>query len=110
MKDPERFTGLITQPFSGSNDEEWYIYPAFVALSLSLIDLVFFMAKFKETLPEHKRLQSLEAALLQALTYINPVSLFNFESLSNGGIFVRVGNLGQMTRKALVILGLLIAL
>ena len=41
------------------------------------------MAKFKETLPEHKRLQSLEAALLQALTYINPVSLFNFESLSN---------------------------
>ena len=60
-----------------------YIYPAFVALSLSLVDLIFFMAKFKETLPEHKRLPSLEAALVQALTYINPVSLFNFESMSN---------------------------
>eukprot|EP00093_Oithona_nana_P005982 05982.XXX_126793_124899_1 [CDS] Oithona nana genome sequencing. len=67
----------------GSDDKEWYIYPAFVALSLSLVDLIFFMAKFKETLPEHKRLPSLEAALVQALTYINPVSLFNFESMSN---------------------------
>ena len=77
------FTHHTTFQITGSDDKEWYIYPAFVALSLSLVDLIFFMAKFKETLPEYKRLQSLEAALLQALTYINPVSLFNFESLSN---------------------------
>ena len=77
------FTHHATFQITGSDDKEWYIYPAFVALSLSLVDLIFFMAKFKETLPEYKRLQSLEAALLQALTYINPVSLFNFESLSN---------------------------
>ena len=48
-----------------------------------MIDLIFFYVKFKETLAPEKRLASLEAALKQACTYINPVSLFNFESLDN---------------------------
>ena len=39
--------------------------------------------KFKETLSPEKRLKSLEAALNQAITYVNPVSLFNFQSLDN---------------------------
>ena len=72
--------------FSGhdkSSDKEWYIYPALVALSLSVIDFLYFFMKFKETLSPEKRLKSLEAALNQAITYVNPVSLFNFQSLDN---------------------------
>merc|ERR1712223_812260 len=66
-----------------SSDKEWYIYPAMVALCLSLSDLVYFIFKFKETLSPEKRLNSLQAALNQAVTYVNPMSLFNFESLDN---------------------------
>ena len=76
----------MTLLFSGhdkSSDKEWYIYPALVALSLSVIDLLYFLMKFKETLSPEKRLKSLEAALNQAITYVNPVSLFNFQSLDN---------------------------
>ena len=54
-----------------------------MALTLSLLDLVYLFLKFKETLPQEKRLDSLNSALKQALTYINPVSLFNFQSLTN---------------------------
>ena len=54
-----------------------------VALCLSLSDLVYFIFKFKETLSPEKRLNSLQAALNQAVTYVNPMSLFNFESLDN---------------------------
>ena len=39
--------------------------------------------KFKETLAPEKRLKSLQAALNQAITYVNPISLFNFQSLDN---------------------------
>jgi MFS family permease len=67
----------------GQNDKEWYIYPAFVAMSLSLVDLIYLMAYFKETLAPEKRLVSFEAAIKQAVTYINPISLFRFESLTN---------------------------
>ena len=78
------YTNLLL--FSGhdkSSDKEWYIYPALVALSLSVIDFLYFFMKFKETLSPEKRLKSLEAALNQAITYVNPVSLFNFQSLDN---------------------------
>ncbi len=61
--------------------EDWFVYPAGVALSLSLLDLLFLYVCFKETLPEHQRLQSLSAALRQAAVYVNPVSLFKFASL-----------------------------
>ena len=54
-----------------------------VALCLSLIDFIYLFMKFKETLAPEKRLKSLQAALNQAITYVNPISLFNFQSLDN---------------------------
>ena len=41
------------------------------------------MLAFKETLPPEKRLKNLSSAISQAITYINPISLFNFKSLEN---------------------------
>jgi len=66
-----------------SSNKEWYIYPAMVALSLSVIDFIYIFMKFKETLAPEKRLKSLDAALKQTLTYVNPISLFQFQSLDN---------------------------
>mgnify|MGYP001477213860 FL=1 len=54
-----------------------------VALCLSLIDFIYLFMRFKETLAPEKRLKSLQAALNQAITYVNPISLFNFQSLDN---------------------------
>ena len=65
------------------NSQDWFVYPASVALTLSVLDLIYFALKFKETLPQEKRLPSLDAAIKQAVTYINPISLFRFESLDN---------------------------
>lgn len=66
-----------------SSNKEWYVYPAMVALCLSVIDFIYLFMKFKETLAPEKRLKSLQAALNQAITYVNPISLFNFQSLDN---------------------------
>merc|ERR1740129_1112073 len=66
-----------------SSNKEWFVYPAMVALCLSLIDFIYLFMKFKETLAPEKRVKSLQAALNQAITYVNPISLFNFQSLDN---------------------------
>jgi len=60
---------------------DWYVYPAGIALTLSLIDLAFIYLYFEETLPQEKRLPELGKALKQSFSYINPVSLFNFSTL-----------------------------
>ncbi len=83
---------------------EWYVFPAFVALSLSLLDLAFFAIKFRETLPPEKRLHSLEEALKQAVTYINPLSLFNFESLKKNLKAEEMDNLKTIGRTYFVYL------
>ena len=62
---------------------DWYMYPAVFALSLSVLDVLYFIVFFKESLPISKRNQSTSATFQQALEYINPVKLFKFASLSN---------------------------
>lgn len=62
---------------------DWYIYPAVFALSLSIVDIFYFIFFFKESLPLARRNQSTSATFQQALEYINPVKLFKFSSLSN---------------------------
>ena len=61
----------------------WYVYPAGCALTLSVLDLAYLYFNFRETLGEKQRLKSLGAAISQAVSYINPVSLFRFASLKN---------------------------
>ena len=69
---------------SGAN-EAWFAYPAAVAFTLALIDLVYLYMAFKETLSPEKRLKDLKAAINQAFSYINPISLFSFSTLKNSG-------------------------
>lgn len=64
-------------------NDYWYVYPAAVALALSIIDLIFIYFYLEETLPPHKRLANISEAFSQAITYINPISLFRFASLKN---------------------------
>lgn len=63
--------------------EAWFIYPAAVALTLSLIEVVYLYIFFKETLLPEKRLKDLKSAIKQAFSYINPISLFSFATLKN---------------------------
>ncbi|CAB4063634.1 Major facilitator superfamily domain-containing protein 10 [Lepeophtheirus salmonis] len=59
----------------------WYVYPALCALLFSIADVLFLYFNFEETLT--KRETDLKKSIRQALTYINPLSLFRFESLKN---------------------------
>lgn len=63
--------------------EMWFIYPAIVALTLSLIEVAYLYIFFKETLLPEKRLKDLKSAFKQAFSYINPVSLFSFSTLKD---------------------------
>ena len=63
--------------------KDWYIYPAVFALCLSILDVIYFVLVFKESLPVSRRNQSSSATFQQALDYINPLQLFRFASLTN---------------------------
>ena len=60
-----------------------FTYPALCAVALSVLDLLFILTYFKETLPAKQRLKSFNEAIQQALLYINPFSLFRFASIKN---------------------------
>ena len=63
--------------------EMWFIYPAILALTLSLVEVAYLYVFFKETLVPEKRLKDLKSAIKQAFSYINPVSLFSFSTLKD---------------------------
>ena len=63
--------------------KDWYIYPAVFALCLSILDVIYFVLVFKESLPVSRRNQSSSATFQQALDYINPLQLFRFARLTN---------------------------
>ena len=58
---------------------DWYIYPAVFALCLSILDVIYFVLVFKESLPVARRNQSTSATFHQALDYINPLQLFRLK-------------------------------
>ena len=79
---------------------EWYMYPAVLALVLSVLDVIFLSVFFKvgsllnpgdnlslcvskESLPESRRNSSTSATLSQAYNYLQPLQLFRFASLTN---------------------------
>ena len=62
---------------------DWYVYPAVFALCLSILDVIYFVLVFKESLPVARRNPSTSATFQQALDYINPLQLFRFASLTN---------------------------
>lgn len=83
--------GFIVGPIIGSvfslwakeKGGHWFVYPAACALFFGLCNFLFLTFFFKETLPEAKRQPSLKESLKQSAIYINPLSLFKFESLKN---------------------------
>jgi len=83
--------GFIVGPMIGAGfsvwskgqEGDWFVYPAVTALILSIIDIAYIAAFFKESLPEHKRNPSTRATLLQAWMYLDPRALFSFSSLTN---------------------------
>jgi MFS family permease len=68
--------GAVFSAWGRERADNWFVYPAYCAMTLSLIDLAFLYAFFKETLPEEKRIKSFGAAIRQAAIYVNPLSLF----------------------------------
>lgn len=79
--------GFITGPMTGAafsvwtadtqQGTNWWFWPATFALSLALINIVYVVVYFKESLPQEKRAKSLE--LSHAFNLVNPASLFNFK-------------------------------
>jgi len=81
------FGPMIGAAFSmwgkAQQSSDWYVYPAVFALCLSILDVIYFVLVFKESLPVARRNPSTSATFQQALDYINPLQLFRFASLTN---------------------------
>ncbi|KAG8033983.1 hypothetical protein G9C98_008464 [Cotesia typhae] len=60
----------------------WYIYPAMFAFFLSLVDLIYVINSFEETLSVKRRAKSLARGISGAFIYINPVDLFLFNGVA----------------------------
>ncbi|XP_043281965.1 major facilitator superfamily domain-containing protein 10 isoform X2 [Venturia canescens] len=76
--------GVIFSRFSGgdSRADNWYIYPAMFAFLLALGDLAYVAFCLEETLPPERRAKSLRRGVSGAITYINPVDLFQFNGVT----------------------------
>ncbi|XP_025160908.1 major facilitator superfamily domain-containing protein 10 isoform X2 [Harpegnathos saltator] len=67
---------------SGNREGTWYMMPAMFALFLALSDLLFVFCYMKESLPIKHRATTLAKGLSGAISYINPVDLFQFNGVS----------------------------
>lgn len=104
--------GALFAKWSHSQSGDWFVVPALFAFALALLDLVFVIFFFKETLPkvrtcnsymkldllwyfpnnlvifiyshrQNKRAKSVAGSLGQAIEYINPPDLFMFKAVKN---------------------------
>ncbi|KAG5313372.1 PREDICTED: major facilitator superfamily domain-containing protein 10 isoform X1 [Acromyrmex echinatior] len=84
--------GFVVGPMIGaffawisSNNREgtWYVIPALFALFLALSDLFFVNYYLKESLSLKHRATTLAKGLSGAISYINPVDLFQFNGVLN---------------------------
>jgi len=62
---------------------QWYIYPAIMALILSVLDTIFLACFFRESLPASRRNRSAASTLSQAYNYLHPLQLFRFATITN---------------------------
>ncbi|CAF0820863.1 unnamed protein product [Brachionus calyciflorus] len=60
-----------------------YSYPSYVAIALTLINIIFVALFYRESLPIEKRSKSLKNIFTQSLQFINPISLFNFSPIKS---------------------------
>ncbi|XP_025990994.1 major facilitator superfamily domain-containing protein 10 isoform X2 [Solenopsis invicta] len=69
--------------YSGNKEGTWYAIPALFALFLALSDLFFVTCYLKESLPLKYRAVTLAKGLSGAISYINPIDLFQFNGVLN---------------------------
>uniref|UniRef100_A0A8D8R2W4 Major facilitator superfamily domain-containing protein 10 n=1 Tax=Cacopsylla melanoneura TaxID=428564 RepID=A0A8D8R2W4_9HEMI len=75
--------GAIFAKWSQSQEGDWFVMPAMFALGLSVLDILFVIFFFKESLPKDKRSKSVAKSMSQALAYINITDLFRFTPVRN---------------------------
>lgn len=75
--------GAIFSRWAREQQGEFYVMPALFALALAVIDVVYIVVAFKETLPQEKRAKSISSGWQNTSYLINPVSLFKFSSVQN---------------------------
>ncbi|XP_063231669.1 major facilitator superfamily domain-containing protein 10 [Bacillus rossius redtenbacheri] len=75
--------GAVFSRWSHSQAGAWYVYPALFALSLVILDIIFVVYFFKESLPKNRRAKSVANSVSQAAAYINPFELFKFSAVQN---------------------------
>ena len=83
--------GAVFSIWGKERADNWFVYPAYCALALSLLDLVFIASFFEETLPEKQRLKSFSAALKQGCkplfsrySFQAPKETSNLEDIKEG--------------------------
>ncbi|XP_048505043.1 major facilitator superfamily domain-containing protein 10-like isoform X2 [Athalia rosae] len=67
---------------SGHREGQWYAIPALFALFLALSDLLYVWFNLSESLPPKYRAKTLVSGMSEALAYINPLDLFQFNGVS----------------------------
>ncbi|XP_050728826.1 major facilitator superfamily domain-containing protein 10-like [Eriocheir sinensis] len=72
---------VVGAAFSRWGDLGWFPASALYALALTVTNITFFTAFFRETLPQNKRRPSLAAGVCEAWKFINPRAVFSFSSL-----------------------------
>ncbi|CAL1274847.1 unnamed protein product [Larinioides sclopetarius] len=63
--------------------QNFYVLPALFALTMTIIDIFLLVIFFKESLPKEKRASSVGQGLSEAYQFINPLSLFSFNPVTN---------------------------
>lgn len=67
----------------GHREDHWYMVPAMLAFLLSTIDIIYVIFCFNESLPKKYRTKNFAQSFSDALTYINPLDLFQFNGVRN---------------------------
>lgn len=60
-----------------------YAYPSYLAIALTVVNIMFVSKFYKESLPVNKRANSFKNNLSETLEYLNPVSLLNFSLIKS---------------------------
>ena len=75
--------GAIFSKFSDKTTIDWFAYPAYFAMCLATLDVLFCIFCLKETLPVERRSKTVISSLSEAFEHISIPSLFRFDAVKN---------------------------
>lgn len=73
--------GAAYAKWSHGQEGVWFVQPALLAVALTIINIIFVIFAFNESLPKKNRASSVAGKLSEAFTYINVIDLFKFKLL-----------------------------